>query len=192
MTSIKLRITGLAMLALVLILIVLPFSVAAQDLVDPEDRGVVVVAGPHSVRAVLINTNMAAGFVQMALFITDANTGEVVSDARVVIKAENVKEEYEGWATAHNSPNMPERYDLRLNLGSTGEWVINVDVTSHLGHGGAIAMTLVVPSLNRYTQGSLVFFGVFAAMMLGLFYIIWSTRRNNRRRREATQGEAQG
>ncbi|PKB71373.1 MAG: hypothetical protein BZY87_05830 [SAR202 cluster bacterium Io17-Chloro-G6] len=188
MASIKLRIIGLSALAVVLLLMT-PLSAAAQD---EDERGVNVIAGPHSVRVVLVNSNLAAGFVQMALFITDANTGEVVGDARVVIMADNEEEEYEGWATALNSPNMPERYDVRMNLGSTGEWVINVDVSSSLGQGGATAMTLEVPALNRYTSGSLVFFGVFILMMAGIAYIWWSVKRNNRRRREAAQGEPPG
>ena len=192
MSSIKLRFISLATLVLVLLLIVfLSVSVSTVAAQDQDERGVNVIAGPHAVRAVMINSNMAAGFIQMALFITDANTGEVVSDARVVVKAENKKEEYEGWDTAHNSPNMPDRYDLRMNLGSTGEWVINMDVSSHLGQGGATVMTLEVPALNRYTEGSLVFFGVFAVMALGIVYLFWSTRRNNRRR-EAAEDESQG
>jgi Flp pilus assembly protein TadB len=49
-----------------------------------------------------------------------------------------------------------------------------------------------VPALNRYTSGSLVFFGIFAAMMLGVAYLFWSVKRNNRRKREAVQSESQG
>ena len=147
-----------------------------------------VIAGPHAVNVVVINSNLAAGLLQMALFITDANTGETAPNARVVLKANNDDQDYEGWATALNSPAMPERFDVRMNLGSTGEWTIDVDVSSSLGKGGARALTLDVPALKRYTSGSLVFFGVFAAMMVGLAYLFWSVKRQNRRRK-ATQEE---
>jgi hypothetical protein len=150
-----------------------------------------VIAGPHAVRVVVINSNLAAGFLQLALFITDANTGETVSDARVVLKANNDDQDYEGWGTAHNSPADPQRYNARMNLGSTGEWAIDVDVRSSLGQGGANVLTLEVPSLKRYTDGSLVFFGVFAVMALGLGYIIWSAKRDDRRRRLAKQSGTQ-
>jgi len=192
MTSFNLRNMTLAVLAVVLLLFAPLSSVAAQQ-EDPiaEGRGVDIVAGPHAVRVFVINSNLAAGFLQMALFITDANTGETVSDARVVLKANNEDQEYEGWATALNSPSMPERYDVRMNLGSTGEWTIDVDVSSSLGQGGSRALTLEVPALNRYTNGSLVFFGVFGAMMLGLAYLFWSTKRQNRLRREVAQEEPQ-
>ncbi len=192
MTSFNLRNMTLVVLA-VLLLLFAPLASAAAQQEDPigEDRGVDVIAGPHAVSVFVINSNLAAGFLQMALFITDANTGETVSDASVVLKANNEDQEYEGWATALNSPSMPERYDVRMNLGSTGEWTIDVDVSSPLGQGGARALTLDVPALNRYTNGSLVFFGIFAAMMLGLVYIFWSTKRQNRRRREAAESESQ-
>jgi hypothetical protein len=182
----------LAVLAAVLLLSASLSSVSAQQEETIEDgRGVDVVAGPHGVRVFVINSNLAAGFLQMALFITDANTGETVSDARVVLKANNEDQEYEGWATALNSPAMPRRYDVRMNLGSTGEWTIDVDVSSSLGQGGTRALTVEVPSLKRYTDGSLVFFGIFAAMMLGIAYLFWSTKRQNRLRRETAQDEPQ-
>jgi len=118
----------------------------------------------------------------MAMFITDASTGETVSDARVILLANNNGEDFESVWTAHNSPNAPRRYDTRMNLGSTGDWIISVDVSSSLGQGGAEALHIVVPSLNRYTNGSLVFFAIFAAMMLGVAYLFWSVKRDNRRR----------
>ncbi len=192
MTSLNLGNMTLAVLAAVLLLSASLSSVSAQQEETIEDgRGVDVVAGPHGVRAFVINSNLAAGFLQMALFITDANTGETVSDARVVLKANNEDQEYEGWATALNSPAMPRRYDVRMNLGSTGEWTIDVDVSSSLGQGGTRALTVEVPSLKRYTDGSLVFFGIFAVMMLGIAYLFWSTKRQNRLRRETAQDEPQ-
>ena len=193
MVSIKLRNIGLLAFVVALLLMAPLRSVAAQgDDSGENPRDVSVTAGPHQVRVVLVNSNLAAGFVQMALFITDANTGEAVPDARVVLMANNDKQDYEGWATALNSPSKPERYDVRMKLNATGEWVISVDVSSSLGQGGADALTLEIPALKRYTDGSLVFFGVFAAMMLGIAYLFWSAKRNNRRRREAAPGEPQG
>ena len=192
MASFKSRFIGLLLLVLVLMLMT-PLSLAVAQQEDPteEERGVKVVAGPHDVRLVVVNSNLAAGFVKMVLFVTNANTGEPVPDARVVVLAKNEEEDFEGWGTALNSPGMPERYDIRMNLGSTGEWVISVDVSSSLGQGGATALTLEVPSFNSYTSGSIVFFGVFTVMMLGVVYLFWSTKRNNRRRREADQLDSQ-
>ena len=196
MISIKHKFATLALLALAIFLLVPMSTVIAQE-ENPVggDRGVDIIAGPHAVRVVLINSNLSAGFIQMALFVTDANTGEIVLDARVVLIATNEGEEYEAIGTAHKIPNDPGRYDGRMNLGSTGDWVIAVNVSSELGEGGADALFLEVPALNRYTDGSLVFFGIFGAMMLGIAYLFWSVKRENRRRAtpaEAELGEADG
>lgn len=192
MTSVKPVYITLSVLAAVLLVVapLAPVS-AQQEKTARAGRGVNVIAGPHAVNVVVINSNLAAGLVQMALFITDANTGKTVPDAKVVLKANNDDQDYEGWATALNSPATPERYDVRMNLGSTGEWTIDVDVSSALGRGGARALTLDVPALKRYTDGSLVFFGVFAVMMVGIAYLFWSVKRQNRRLREAAQREPQ-
>lgn len=176
-------------MALVLLLMA-PLSPAAAQEEDP--RTMTVTAGPHRVRVVPVNINLAAGIIQMALYVTNAETGEVVPDAKVFLIAKNDEEDYEGLGIGIRSPADPERYDVRMNLGSTGEWLIGVDVSSSLGQGGASAMTFDVPALRRNTDGSLVFFGVFAVMMLGIAYLFWSTRRNNRRRREAAQSELEG
>ena len=192
-TSIKLRNISLVALIFTLFTFASVYPVAAQQGVPIDrDSGVDIVAGPHNVTVVVVNQNLAAGFIQMALLITVADTGAIVPDARVIIMADNEGQDYEGWATALNSPADLERYDVRMNLGSTGKWKINVDVSSSLGQGGAEALTLEVPALNRYTSGSMVFFGIFAAMMLGVAYLFWSVKRNNRRKREVAQGESQG
>ena len=191
MVSIKLRNIGLAALTAVLLLVA-PLSSAAAQGEDPDEnrKDVTVVAGPHQVRVVLANSNLAAGFVKLVLFVTDANTGEAVPDAKVVIRPNNEHKDFGGWATAPHSPSTPERFDVRMKLGATGEWEIKVDVSSSLGQGGAYAFVLDVPSFNRNTDGSLVFFAVFALLMLGVAYLFWSTKRGNRRRREAAQGES--
>ena len=154
-------------------------SAQAQEGPSGEVR---VSAGPHDVRVIPVSSNLAAGFVQFSVLVRNAVTGEVVPDARVVLLAKNEEEEYEGWATALNSPDLPEQYDVRVNLESTGDWLISIDVDSPLGRGGADLMTLHVPALQRYTSGSLVFFGVFAVLIGGVAYLWWSIRRNQRRK----------
>jgi cbb3-type cytochrome oxidase subunit 3 len=172
-----------ALFAALLLLAPISAAFAQDDERVGENRGVDVIAGPHAVRVVIINSNPAAGFIQMAMFITDASTGETVSDARVILLANNDGEDLESVWTAHKvSPNDPRRYDTRMNLGSTGDWIISVDVSSSLGQGGAEALNIQVPALKRYTSGSLVFFAIFGVMMLGIAYLFWSVKRENRRR----------
>ena len=147
--------------------------------------------GAHDILVVPVNFNLAAGSAQFAIFVTDPATGTPVSDAKVVMLAESEKEGNPGWAFATNSPAVPERYDVHLKLDATGEWDIKVDVSSPLGADLAEVTTVEVPSLNRLTQGSWVFFGMFAVILLGIAYVWWSARRNYRRKQAATQAEPQ-
>ena len=167
----------------VAIMVFIAAQTTASALAQEEpSREVRVTAGPHDVRVIPVNTNLAAGFVQFSVLVFDPNTGEPVPDAKVVLLANNAEAEYEGWATALNTPSLPEQYDARVNLESTGDWLISVDIDSPLGRGGAEVMTLHVPSLQRYTSGSLVFFAVFAVLIGGVAYLWWSIRRNQRRK----------
>ena len=177
--------TLLALLAIAAICL-LPATAAAQE----SEREEVHHTGAHDIRVVPVNYNLGVGSAQFAVFVTDPATGEPVSDARVVMLAESAEEGNPGWAFATNSPATPERYIVHLKLDSTGEWHIKVDVSSSLGADLADVTTLEVPSLNRLTQGSWVFFGMFGIIMLGIAYVWWSARRNYRRKRAAAQADS--
>ena len=158
-----------------------PAMTVAQES-EPEE---VRYTGAHDIRVVPVNYNLGVGSAQFAVFVTDPATGAPVTDAKVVMLAESAEEGNPGWAFATNSPDSPERYVVHLKLDSTGEWYIKVDVSSSLGADLADVTTLEVPSLNRLTQGSWVFFGMFAVIMLGIAYVWWSARRNYRRKQAA-------
>ena len=157
----------------------LPTTAAAQDSGREEMRHL----GAHDIRVARINYHLGSGSAQFAVFVAHPDTGAPVADARVVMVAAHHTESNPGWAIATNSPAAPERYDVHLKLDSTGEWNISVDVSSPLGADIADVTTLEVPSLNRLTQGSWVFFGMFAIIMLGIAYVWWSARRDYRRKR---------
>ena len=93
-------------------LTLLPAAAAAQESAREEVR----YAGAHDIRVVPVNYNLAAGFAQFAIFVTHPGTGAPVPDARVVLLAVHPRDNHEGWANALNSPALPERYDVRLNL----------------------------------------------------------------------------
>lgn len=164
----------------------LPATAAAQQ----SEREEILHTGAHAIRVAPVNYNLGVGSAQFAVFVTDPATGAPVPDAKVVMLAESAEEGNPGWAFATNSPATPERYIVHLKLDSTGEWNIKVDVSSSLGADLVDVTTLEVPSLNRLTQGSWVFFGMFAIIMFGIAYVWWSARRNYRRRQAATQTDS--
>lgn len=142
-------------------------------------------AGAHEVRVVPVNFNLGAGSAQFSVFVLDPGTGEAVGDARVVMVTSSEEEGNPGWAFATNSPAAPGRYDAHLKLDATGRWDISVDVSSGLGSDMVEVMTVEVPALNRLTQGSWVFFGMFGIILLGIGYVWWSARRDYLRKRAA-------
>lgn len=168
-----------ALAALLALIAAPPIPAAAQD----PDRADTLYTGDHHIRVVRGNHNLGAGSAQYSVFVTDPATGAPTADARVVMVAAHHTESNPGWAIATNSPAAPERYDVHLKLDATGQWNISVDVSSPLGADMVAVATLEVPSLNRLTQGSWVFFGMFAIIMLGIAYVWWSARRDYRRKR---------
>ena len=160
-------------------------SVAAQEGAREEVRHV----GDHDILVVPVNLNLGAGSAQYSVIVTHPETGEPVSNAKVVLVASHAQESNPGWAIATNSPAQPSQYDVNLKLDSTGEWILSVDVSSPLGADFVEVTTLEVPSVNRLTQGSWVFLGVFVIILGGIAYV-WITARRDYRRRRASQGEA--
>jgi hypothetical protein len=173
--------TVFAVLLFVAIVYLLPLSVAAQEKERVEAHHI----GAHDIRVMPTNLNLGAGSAQYAVFVTDPESGEPVPDARVVMVTSHKDESNPGWAIATNTPALPERYDVHLKLDSTGEWAISVDVSSTLGADFVDVTTLEVPSVNRLTQGTWVFFGVFVIILGGIAYVWWSARRDYLRKRGA-------
>jgi len=161
--------------------LLLPGTAGAQG----SDRDEVRHRGAHDVRVVPVNYNLGAGSAQFSVFVTDPATGAAVPDARVIMVTNSEEESNPGWAFATNSPAAPGRYDAHLKLDSTGRWDISVDVSSGLGADIVAVATVEVPALNRLTQGSWVFFGMFGIILLGIGYVWWSARRDYLKKRAA-------
>ena len=174
----------LAILA-VLLALLSAHALAPVSLAQEPDREEVHYVGAHDIVVVAVNVNAGAGSAQYAVIVTDPETGEPVPDAKVVLVASNAGEGDPGWAIATNSPADPAQYNVNLKLDSTGRWAISADVSSPLGADLVEVTELEVPSVNRLTQGSWVFFGVFGAILAGIAYVWWSARRDYRRKRAA-------
>ena len=173
--------TALAALLALLAMFLMPAVAAAQGSGKEEVHYI----GAHDIRVVPLNYHLASGSAQFAVFVIDPDTGAPVPDAKVVMLAESEEEGNPGWAFATNSPALPERYDVHLKLDTTGLWRISVDVSSALGADLTDVTTVEVPSVNRLTQGSWVFFGMFGIILLGIGYVWWSARRDYRRKQAA-------
>ena len=156
-------------------------SVSAQETARQEVHYV----GAHDIRVVPANLNLGAGSAQYSVIVTDPATGDPVPDAYVVLVTSQQEEGNPGWAIATNTPADPQQYNVHLKLDSTGEWHIKADVSSSLGADFVEVTTLEVPSVNRLTQGTWVYVGVFLVILGGIAYVWWSARRDYLRKRSA-------
>ncbi len=168
-----------------LLVLALAHALTQTVLAQESSREEVHYVGAHDIVVVPVNLNEGAGSAQYAVIVTDPETGDPVSDARVVLVAANAEQGEPGWAIATNSPADPAQYNVNLKLDSTGVWAISADVSSPLGADLVEVTELEVPSVNRLTQGSWVYFGVFGAILAGIAYVWWSARRDYRRKRAA-------
>ena len=76
-----------------------------------------------------------------------------------------------------------------MNLESSGVWRVDVEVSSDLGKVSVEAPSVVIPGSPNLTAGSFVFLGVSLVLILGVGYLWWSTRREQRKRATLPTGE---
>ena len=189
-SSANLRLAFRVAILAALLALLSTYSLAQTAFAQESESEEVHFVGAHEIIVVPSNLNLGAGSAQYLVIVTDPATGEPVPDAKVVVVADHQEESNPGWAIATNSPADPAQYNVNLKLDSTGHWAISADVSSSLGADVVEVTVLEVPSVNRLTQGSWVFFGVFGAILAGIAYVWWTARRNYRRR-QAAQAETQ-
>lgn len=133
-------------------------------------------------------SGLSLGTIDYIITLNDPQTTEPISDARVLIRAVKAEgESQEGWANALNTPGSPDFYTARVELEGPGVWNMSVEISSPAGHVQVAAPSQVVPLPRKTIAGGLVFAGVFAALALGLLYVIWTIRRSQKRRETARE-----
>jgi len=176
----KLRVAaGLTLVALLAFWVSGPLAVQAQQGGIPPIR---VSVGPYDVEVAVAQSSLSLGAAVLFVTVTDAATGGPVPDARVVLRILHEDSDQEGWATAHNTTQFPERYDAQLNLDDSGIWRVTVEISSSLGNVGVEIAPLVVPAMQQFSAGTIVFAGVFAVIFAGVGYLWWSAKRQRRMR----------
>ena len=139
-------------------------------------------AGGYEISVEEFASGLSLGSAQVLVTLRDAATGQGVGDARVVVRVKHDLNDEEGWVTALNSPNNPERYRARMSLTAPGTWRLWVEVDGPLGRVEVEILPLDVPALSSYSTGSFIFIGVFLILVLGSTYLWWSSRKALRRR----------
>ncbi len=147
--------------------------------------------GPYDIAAGWVPPAPQVGFVNVAVHPTLVSTGETVMDARVLLTAEHEpgrrKEpssidrllESESMffeVVAVNTPESPKTYRANMKFGAAGNWVLRIRV-DHSEYGPAefeVPVVVLPAPIEPGVEGAFVFLGVFAVLVIGGLYLVWS------------------
>ena len=174
MCGIRFLATAIAVAVLSALWILGPVVVRAQDDGIIQTREI---AGPYDIEVLTAQSRLSLGLAIFFVIVVDAVTGQPVPDARVTLRTQHEGSDTGGWATAHNTPSSPDRYEAQVNLNEPGTWHVRAEVTSSLGLESIEIAPLIVPEGRQFSSGTIVFAGVFAVLIAGAAYLIWSNRR---------------
>lgn len=167
----------MAMLTAVLLAVAVGIAHAQTD--EGFDQLFNTVAGPFDIAVSLVPPAPQVGFVNVALKPSLAGTGEAVTDARVLLVAEEELGSPVFEVVAVNTPDSPRVYRANMKFEEAGNWVLHVqlDSTSH-GQADFRAPVVVLPQpIKPGAEGGWVFLGVFIVLLAGGLYVVRSIRK---------------
>lgn len=186
-------ITGTCFLALAaLLLLSFPLSIPSpawaqeagqlEDLAGPVRIDRNLIAGGYNLFVEAEASSLSLGTALVSVAVLNAATGEPVPGAGVEIHTIHDETGETGWATALPVPERPEIYRARMKLEHPGLWDLSVEVDGPLGREATVVGSVAIPQPKQYWVGSVVFAGMSGVLLCGLFYVVWSIRRAQKRR----------
>jgi cytoskeletal protein RodZ len=179
-----LGVLGLLSVLLSLFLWGLPSAALAQEDSSQEFQ---VQAGAYRITVIADPSRLSLGTVLYTITVVDSENAQPVSDARVTINTRSEVEDIVGWAAALHRPSNPGTYEATVQLDAGSTWRSSVEVSSSLGRVEVEVPPLTIPQPRQTRSGSLVFLGVFLAILLGVAYLVWSSRKAIKAREAASE-----
>ena len=175
------------MVALAAVLLAVGVGSAYAQTDEGFDELFSVEAGPFDVAVSLVPPAPEVGFVNVALKPSLAATGEAVTDARVLVVAEDEPDNPVFEVVAVNTPDSPRVYRANMKFEEAGNWVMRVQLDSpSYGQADFRAPIVVLPApIAPGPEGGWVFLGVFIVLLAGAFYVVRSIRKAQASRAEA-------
>ena len=136
-------------------------------------------AGPFDIAVSLVPPAPQVGFVNVALKPSLTATGEAVTDARVLLVAEEEPGSPVFEVVAVNTPDKPTVYRANMKFEEAGNWVLHVKLDSpSYGPAAFRAPIVVLPApIEPGSEGGWVFLGVFGVLLAGALYAIRAIRK---------------
>ena len=174
------------MIVLLSVLLVgLPDAVLAQADSSKEFQ---VQAGPYGITVIADPSRHSLGTVLYTITVVNLENAQPVTPARVTIYAWKDGEDTVGSALAVNRrPSDPGTYEATVQLDIDSIWHTSVEVNSSLGRVEVEVPVPTIPQPRPTRSGSLVFLGVFAVILLGAAYLVWSSRKAIKAREAASE-----
>ncbi len=162
----------------------LPAAALAQEDGSKEFQ---VQAGAYRITVIADPSRLSLGTVLYTITVVNSENAQPVTDARVIINSKSQVEDIAGWAAALHQPSNPGTYKATVQLEGAGIWDSSVEVSSSLGQVEVEVLPLTIPEPRQTRSGSLVFLGVFLAILLGVAYLVWSSRKAIKAREAASE-----
>ena len=170
-----------ALMLLALLAVASPDSLSAQANALEIFSGRV---GSYQIAVAVQPEAPKVGPVHFSISLTDAETSLGVTDATIVIIANDEGGEPTYQAPALNTPRSPQSYEANISFLASGRWTVEVRVES-AGLGPAVvSVPLDVEKLSiaANSWGALVLLGLIAVLIGGAAYVGYSARRARRGR----------
>ncbi len=162
----------------------LPAAALAQEDGSQEFQ---VLAGAYRIFVIADPSRLSLGTVLYTIAVVNSENAQPVTDARVTINSRSEVEDIVGWAAALHQPSNPGTYGATVQLDAVGTWRSSVEVSSSLGRVEVEVPPLTIPEPRQTRSGSLVFLGVFLAILSAVAYLIWSSRKAIKAREAASE-----
>ena len=175
----QIAIFGVALCSLTAMLAAVGVRAQSGDSGDSFDPLFVRPAGDFEVAVRWLPPAPQVGYVNVALKPTIAETGEPVTDARVILVAEEAMEEPSFEVVAVNNPEDPEVYRANMKFEEAGNWILHIQIDSPTyGQTDFRApIVLLPPPIEPGLEGGWVFLGIIIALTAGSVYLVISSRR---------------
>ena len=141
--------------------------------------------GPFDIAMSWVPPSPQVGFVNVAVKPTLIADDSPVTDARVLLVAEDEPESPVFEVVAVNTPISPTIYRANLKFEEAGNWVLHVQVNSpSAGTGDFRSPIVILPQpIEPGAQGGWAFLGIVVALSAGSLYVVWSIRKAQAARR---------
>ena len=180
----------LALLTALVVSLAAPFSDGAEAQSDENfDPLFTRQVGPFDVAMSWVPPAPQVGFVNVAVKPTLTADGSPVTDARVLLVAEDEPGSPVFEVVAVNTPVSPTVYRANMKFEEAGNWVLYVQVKSpSAGMGDFRSPIVLLPQpIEPGAQGGWAFLGIVLALSAGGLYVTWSIRKAQAARRTHPQ-----